>query len=233
MKKVLLLTLLLFGLGIQMSAQQRVPGEVPPPVLSDYFTPSTAAPIGPNAKGFVQRWTLLEPIGKPGLNSNAAFNDSYLRNEFSKIYFKDQMTIVPKDGQVVTLADKTKLKWHCFDSKLYNVKLYRFASGLGLNPTEGVFMAVTVINVDKDVTVRMAVGSNSGSIWWVNGEEAILLSNDRRMVVDDCVSPKLTLHKGKNIVRGTLINGPGMSDFCIRFYDENGNIFRDFTITNQ
>jgi hypothetical protein len=92
---------------------------------------------------------------------------------------------------------------------------------------------VTVINVDKDVTVRMAVGSNSGSIWWVNGEEAILLSGDRRMVVDDCVSPKLTLHKGKNIVRGMLINGPGMSDFCIRFYDTDGKIFKDFTVTNQ
>jgi membrane-bound inhibitor of C-type lysozyme len=232
MKKVFALILLLFGLGIQMNAQS-APGQMPPLTLEDYFAPSTAIPAAPDAKGFVQRWTLLEPIGKPGLNSNAAFNDSYLRNEFSKIYFKDQMTMVPKDGQTVTLEDKTKLKWLCLDSKKYNVKLYRFASGLGLNPTEGVFMAVTVINVDKDVTVRMSVGSNSGSIWWVNGEEAILLSNDRRMVVDDCVSPKLTLHKGKNIVRGTVINGPGMSDFCVRFYDENGNIFKDFTVTNQ
>ncbi|MCR4864452.1 MAG: acetylxylan esterase [Bacteroidales bacterium] len=212
---------------------QSAPGQMPPLTLEDYFSPSTAVPAGPDAKGFVQRWTLLEPIGKPGLNSNAAFNDSYLRKEFATIYFKDQNTMVPKDGQTVTLADKTKLKWHCLDSKKYNVKLYRFASGLGLRPTEGVFMAVTVINVDKDVTVRMAVGSNSGSIWYVNGEEAILLSNDRRMVVDDCVSPKLTLHKGKNVVRGTVINGPGMSDFCIRFYDENGNIFKDFTVTNQ
>ncbi|MBQ1693366.1 MAG: acetylxylan esterase [Bacteroidales bacterium] len=232
MKKLIVLTLLFLGIGIQMNAQS-APGQMPPLTLEDYFSPSTAVPAGPDAKGFVQRWTLLEPIGKPGLNSNAAFNDSYLRKEFATVYFKDQNTMVPKDGQTVTLADKTKLKWHCLDSKKYNVKLYRFASGLGLRPTEGVFMAVTVINVDKDVTVRMAVGSNSGSIWYVNGEEAILLSNDRRMVVDDCVSPKLTLHKGKNVVRGTVINGPGMSDFCIRFYDENGNIFKDFTVTNQ
>jgi len=232
MKKLIVLTLLFLGIGIQMNAQSAL-GQMPPLTLEDYFSPSTAVPAGPDAKGFVQRWTLLEPIGKPGLNSNAAFNDSYLRKEFATVYFKDQNTMVPKDGQTVTLADKTKLKWHCLDSKKYNVKLYRFASGLGLRPTEGVFMAVTVINVDKDVTVRMAVGSNSGSIWYVNGEEAILLSNDRRMVVDDCVSPKLTLHKGKNVVRGTVINGPGMSDFCIRFYDENGNIFKDFTVTNQ
>ena len=57
MKKIIFLTLLLFGLGIQMKAQQRVPGEAPAPVLSDYFTPCTAAPAAPNAKGFVQRWT--------------------------------------------------------------------------------------------------------------------------------------------------------------------------------
>ena len=232
MKKLIVLTLLFLGLGIQMNAQS-APGQMPPLTLEDYFSPSTAVPAGPDAKGFVQRWTLLEPIGKPGLNSNAAFNDSYLRKEFATVYFKDQNTMVPKDGQTVTLADKTKLKWHCLDSKKYNVKLYRFASGLGLRPTEGVFMAVTVINVDKDVTVRMAVGSNSGSIWYVNGEEAILLSNDRRMVVDDCVSPKLTLHKGKNVVRGTVINGPGMSDFCIRFLDLQGRPYTNFTVTNQ
>ena len=166
MKKLIVLTLLFLGIGIQMNAQS-APGQMPPLTLEDYFSPSTAVPAGPDAKGFVQRWTLLEPIGKPGLNSNAAFNDSYLRKEFATVYFKDQNTMVPKDGQTVTLADKTKLKWHCLDSKKYNVKLYRFASGLGLRPTEGVFMAVTVINVDKDVTVRMAVGSNSGSIWYV------------------------------------------------------------------
>ena len=232
MKKVFALAILLLGLGIHMNAQS-VPGQARALELSDYFTPSTATPVGPDAKGFVQRWTLLEPIGKPGLNSNAAFNDSYLRNEFSKIYFDGQMTMVPKDGQKVKLDKKTSLTWHSLDSKRYNVKLYRFASGLGLTPTEGVFLSVTVINVDKDVTVRMAVGSNSGSMWWVNGDEALLLSGDRRMVVDDCVSRKITLHKGKNVVRGMLINGPGMSDFCVRFYDENGNIFKDFTVTNQ
>jgi len=203
------------------------------PVLEDYFVPATATPATPDADGFIRRWSLLEPIGKPEIRTNAIFNDSYLREEFSKVLFPEQMTIVPKDGQKIKLDKKTKLTWHCYDSKHYNVKLYRFATGLGLHPTEALFWAVTVINVPEDITVRMSVGSNSASQWWVNGEEAILLSGDRRMVVDDCVSRKITLKAGRNVLRGVVINGPGMSDFCIRLLDIHGNPVTNYTVTNQ
>ena len=94
------------------------------------------------------------------------------------------------------------------------------------------FWAVTVVNCAEDINnVRMAVGSNSASMWWLNGEEAIVLSGDRRMVKDDCVSPRLTLKKGKNIVRGAVINGPGMSDFCVRFLDEKGQPVRNISVS--
>jgi hypothetical protein len=53
------------------------------------------------------------------------------------------------------------------------------------------------------------------------------------MVMDDGVSSRLTLKKGKNILRGAIINGPGMSDFCVRFLDENGQPIRNITITNE
>ena len=76
----------------------------------------------------------------------------------------------------------------------------------------------------------MAAGSNSASIWWVNGKEAVDLFDDRRMVMDDVVSKRLTLNKGKNIIRGAVINGPGLSDFCARFIDENGDPVKDLTI---
>ena len=67
-------------------------------------------------------------------------------------------------------------------------------------------------------------------MWWVNGKEALLMSGDRRMVVDDCSSPLLTLKKGQNIIRGAIINGPGMSDFCIRLLDEKGKPVKNITI---
>jgi hypothetical protein len=53
------------------------------------------------------------------------------------------------------------------------------------------------------------------------------------MVMDDCVSARMTLHKGKNIIRGAVINGPGLSDFCVRLLDEKGEPIRDLTISLQ
>jgi hypothetical protein len=95
-----------------------------------------------------------------------------------------------------------------------------------------IFWAVTVINSPQEMkNVRMAVGSNSASMWWLNGNEAVILSGDRRMVMDDGVSTRLTLNKGKNIIRGAVINGPGMSDFCVRFLDEKGDPIKNLTIS--
>lgn len=207
--------------------------DVTQPMFEDYFTSSTTAPAKPDAKGFIRRWTLLEPIAKPELRSNNMFTDSWLRNEFAKEVFPGQMTVIPKDGDKVKLDKKTILKWHCVDSKLFNVKLYRFATGLGLHATEGLYQAVTVIEAPREMKVRLAVGSNSGSQWWLNGEDVLLLSNDRRMVVDDVVSKVITLKEGKNVLRGQIINGPGMSDFCVRFLDEKGNPVRNLKITNE
>jgi hypothetical protein len=95
-----------------------------------------------------------------------------------------------------------------------------------------IFWAVTVVNSPREMpNVRLAAGSNSASIWWVNGKEAVDLFDDRRMVMDDVVSKRLTLNKGRNIVRGAVINGPGLSDFCVRFIDESGNPIKDITLS--
>ncbi len=158
------------------------------------------------------------------------FTDSYLRDAFSQNYFKDQFTVVPADGDVVRVDGK-KLRWHALDSRLFNVKLFRFASNLD-KPVYGVlFWAVTVIDCEHEISdVRLAVGSNSASMWWIDGKEVLLLSGDRRMVADDAMSRRITLKKGRNIIRGAIINGPGMSDFCVRFVNEKGEPVTDFTI---
>lgn len=137
---------------------------------------------------------------------------------------------MPADGDVVKVDGK-KLRWHALDSKLFNVKLFRFASNLE-KPVYGVlFWAVTVINCPEEIKdVRLAVGSNSASMWWIDGEEVLLLSGDRRMVADDAMSKRITLKKGRNIIRGAIINGPGMSDFCVRFVDDKGVPVTDFTV---
>lgn len=200
--------------------------------IAQYFTPATKSKKTPDADGFIQRWLLLEPIVKPN-RSNTVFTDSYLRKAFDTLYFQNQFTILPNDGEQVEVAGK-KLTWHALDSKNFNVKLFRFAYGLN-KPIYGVlFWAVTVVNCQQEMkNVRMAVGSNSASMWWLNGKEALLLSGDRRMVMDDGVSTRLTLNKGKNIIRGAVINGPGMSDFCVRFLDEKGQPIKNITVTTE
>ena len=149
--------------------------------IAEYFIPATKAKMTPDNDGFIQRWLLLEPISKPN-RGNTVFVDSYLRNAFDTLYFPNQFTILPKNGEKVKVADK-ELTWHALESKNWNVKLFRFAYGLN-KPIYGVvFWAVTVVNCPQEMKdVRMAVGSNSASMWWLNGKEAVILSGDRRMV---------------------------------------------------
>ena len=222
-----------------------------------YFSAVTTPSAQPDDEGFIRRWLLLEPIDKPN-SGNTVFTDSYLREHFAREYFKGQQTIVPKDGQKVKAVFKQEqapagfgrgaqapakpevktvsqtLTWHALDSENFNVKLFRFAEKWGQQVYGVLFWAVTIIDCDEDIeNVRLAVGSNSASMWWLNGEEALLLSGDRRMVKDDAMSPRLTLKKGRNILRGAIINGPGMSDFCVRFLDEQGNPVKNYRIVNN
>ena len=148
------------------------PVDTAPRTLAPYFTPATAVAKAPDAEGFLQRWTLLEPISN-SLRTNAGFTESYVRSAFNAKYFKDQTTITPRDGDQVTVKGES-LAWHTVDSANYNVKLFRFASGLN-KPIYGItFFAYTVVESPREMkNVRLAVGSNSASLWWVNGKEAV------------------------------------------------------------
>jgi hypothetical protein len=232
--------MLVFGLPIVLASQGRsaasdstahgVTNSEATRSIAPYFIPATSSPKAPDTEGFLQRWLLLEPINKPN-RSNTVFTDSYIRNAFNTDYFPHQFTVVPRDGDRVTVADQ-ELTWHALDATNFNVKLFRFAYGLNKQIYGVLFWAVTVVNSPREMkNIRMAVGSNSASMWWLNGTEAVILSGDRRMVMDDCVSKRLTLNKGRNIIRGAVINGPGMSDFCVRFIDENGAPIKDLTMS--
>ncbi len=177
------------------------------PQMATYFAPADpTVAVTPDNEGFVHRWTIHDPILKPN-RSNTVFVDSYLNETFPAPMVKNK-------------KDKA---WHVYDSQLYNVKLYRFATCTGQQRYGVIFWVTTTIECDTDIeNVRFSIGSNSASKWWLNGEEAALLSGDRRMVRDDMVSDPLTLHKGTNVVTGAIINGPGMSDFCFRLVDGNG-----------
>jgi hypothetical protein len=147
--------------------------------------------------------------------------DSAVRTLVETNHFPDQLTVIPRDGDTVTVGDAT-LKWHALDTSLYNVNLYHFAYALNKPTTNVLFWAVTVVQAPREMTnVRLAIGSNAASVWWVNGQEVITLVNDRQAVVDDGVSNRLTLKAGANVIRAAVINAGGATDFCARLLDAN------------
>ncbi|WP_295714555.1 hypothetical protein [Mucilaginibacter sp.] len=225
--------------GLRSQGQSAAPGKIDvitqndtARTLTPFFIPATASKKTPNPEGFIQRWLLLEPINK-SIRSNLVFTDNYLKTQFETNYFPNQFTVIPKNLEKVKVAEQ-ELLWHALESPNFNLKLFRFAYGLKKQTYAVLFWAVTIVNSPREMkNVRLAVGSNGGSMWWLNGKEAVILDGDRRMVMDDCVSTRLTLNKGKNIIRGAVINGPGLSDFCVRLLDEKGEPIKGLTISLQ
>ena len=198
-----------------------IPAKVPATTLTAPGTPSKT----PDAEGFIPRWMILEPIPAPGLT------DAVVQAAVKKEYFPDQFTVIPKDGDKVTVGDK-ELTWHAEDTKLYNVNLYHFAKNYGKPTSDVFFWAVTIVNAPQEMhNVRLAIGSNAASVWWVNGQEVIGIYGDRQTVIDDGVSKRLTLQKGPNVIRAAIVNGGGATDFCARFLDENDKPLKGYTVT--
>jgi hypothetical protein len=254
--RILLLLALAAVTAVSAQAQKKNAKIDVAEALKGYFKPVTTPSAAPDAEGFIRRWMILEPISKPN-PTNRVFTDSYTRENLSVEYFPDQLTVLPKDGDKVKVTMeyqppvnlssnrpaaqpqqdqpkfvKATLTWHALDSDHFFVKLFRFATGLDKDRYGVIFWTVTVINCKEDIeNVRLAVGSNKAARWWVNGEEVLLLAGDRHMGVDSAVSDRVTLKKGRNVLRGVTMNGPGMSEFCARFIDDNGKPVTGYTIT--
>jgi len=227
------------NVSAQNPNQQQRPGLPPIPIngdtthtLSRYFTPIAGGKKAPNEKGFIQRWLVLEPV-KKDIPRNNILTDSYLRTTFSADNFSGDFNAVPKNGETIKVGNQ-ELKWYALDTKTFNFNLYHFTYAI-YKPTYGILVwLVTVIDSPEEMkNVRLSAGCNSASMWWLNGQEVLTLSGDRDMIADNVTSQRITLKKGKNIIRGAVINGPGMANFCVRFLDEKGAAIKNLTISYQ
>ncbi len=148
----------------------------------------------------------MEPIAID-VRSNTVFTNSWLRDRFAS-----ELARLPKQ----------KGKWYTLDSENYNMKLFRFAEKYGRQTYGSYYWCETTIDCPDDLQgVRLSAGSNGASMWWLDGEEVLLLEGDRRMVRDDGMSARLTLTKGRHHLRCAVVNGPGLADMCVRFLNEN------------
>lgn len=197
-----------------------VAAQTRPVTLTKPTTPEKA----PNLDGFIQRWLILEPIPANGLT------DSAVQTLVKKEQFGNQFTVIPHDGDKVKVGE-TELIWHAVETLNYNVNLFHFARAQGKKTSDVLFWAVTIVNSPQEMRdVRLSIGSNAASVWWLNGNEVIGIYGDRQAVIDDGVSKRLTLKKGQNIIRAAIINGGGATDFCARLLDANDKPIRNLTV---
>ena len=183
------------------------------PLASSLARP-TSGPKATDTDGFIQRWLLLEPIRVPGQLTESAVQAAVGKD------FPVQSSPLPRDGDRLAVGGN-ELTWHAVDTLNYNVNLFHFAYSLKKPTTNVLFWAVTVVKSPREMSnVRLAIGSNAASVWWVNEQPVVALYNDRQAVIDDGVSKRLTLKKDANVIRAAIINAGGATDFCARFLDE-------------
>jgi hypothetical protein len=210
--------------GSGLFATQHALAPASRPEASTLTRPSSPA-SRTDTSGFLRRWLLLEPIKVSG-----QLTDSAVRATVEKEYFPNQLTAVPHDGDTVTVGDEP-LVWHAVDTTNYNVNLYHFAHALDRPTSNVLFWAVTQVDAPQEMRdVRLAIGSNAASIWWLNGQDVIGIYGDRQTVIDDGVSKRVTLTKGLNTIRAAVINAGGATDFCARFLDAQDNPVRDIVV---
>jgi hypothetical protein len=202
----------------------------------------------PSADGYIQRWVVLEPIPAQGVTQSA------IQAAVKKEYFPNQFTVIPKDGDKVTVTNvggagggmrgggpgaaaggtgggNSEFTWHALDTKDYNFNLYHYSHDLNKPSNNVLWWVVTVVVCPEEMRdVRLAIGSNDASVWWLNGQEIIGLYGDRQNTFDDAVSKRLTLKKGANVIRAAVHNQQGATDFCARFLDAEDKPIKNITI---
>lgn len=223
MLRITTLALLFVSIPLQLNTQDSVSRPA-----AKSLTRVTTSYKAVDSQGFIRRWLVLEPIPVNGNLTERGVQEALQTHSFA-----DQLTVMPHDGDTVIMKE-AHLTWHALDTLFYNVNLYHFAWALSRPTSNVLFWAVTVVDAPQDmVGVRLAIGSNAASNWWLNEERVIELYGDRQTVIDDGVSRRLTLRKGRNVIRVAVINGGGATDFCARFLDANDEPIKTLNISLQ
>ncbi len=218
------LTALILGTASLMCAVHAEQA-APRPAATSLTQPKGATrPV--DARGFIHRWLVLEPVPVAGRLTEPAVQEALQSAPFPR-----PTDSLPRHGEAVTVANNAVM-WHALDTINYNLNLYHFAWALSKPTSNVLFWVTTTVDSPHDMSgVRLAIGSNAASRWWLNGELVIALNDDRQTVIDDGVSRRLTLHKGRNVLRAAIVNGGGATDFCARFLDENDRPITQLTVS--
>ncbi len=169
----------------------------------------------PDAEGFIRNWLRL-----PSMPLDMAGG----QDVFGKEYFPGQKTCAPNDGDKVSVDGK-ELAWKAL---LSNDAVINLAYGT----KKEVLFCVAYIDCNEDMPdllLRIG-GSHDSSLWSLNGKELIRVNANRGLGGETSVSERVTLKKGRNVLRMEVAYIFGGS-FCARFVDKDGNPVADYNVS--
>jgi hypothetical protein len=220
---LVLATLLLSGCGaIMETTLNAAPADTTPAAITTDTNPVAPFSVAnADSEGFIHDWLILDPIV---LADATEQTEEAIKPMLTKEYFKDQLKIQPQVADKLNVGTN-ELQWRevKLDAATKQIDLVQFASDNNKATESVLFWGLAYVVADEDMNdVKLAIGSDDSSRWWVNGEEVITAYEARPVAADDSVSKPIKLKKGVNEVRFAVINGGGQAGACARFMDSNG-----------
>ena len=94
------------------------------------------------------------------------------------------------------------------------------------------YLGVSTILCDREIQgAWLSIGSVDSSRWAVNGQEVGRVYAERPVTPDENKFGPITLKKGTNVLRMTVLNGRGEAGACARFIDSDGKTVKGITVT--
>jgi hypothetical protein len=182
----------------------------------------------PDDEGFIRSWVLLEPIPLGDTANN--HEEDTQKPMFNKQYFDGQKDGMPQDGDKVKV-DAKEATWHAHAASDYAIDFEKIAADASKEPTNALYLGVAYIMVEEQKDgVKLAIGSDDSSVWWLNGNEVIRVYAGRGVDKDQDQAENLSLKKGLNVLRFAVINGDGPAGACARFFDKGGSPIKELTV---
>jgi hypothetical protein len=180
-----------------------------------------------DGEGFICNWLLLDPIE---LGDKAGTHEEDSQKEFfNKEFFTDQNKAAPKLGDKVK-ADGKEMVWKTNSG--FALDLKKIADAAGKPYEKAITLGVCYVWADADLgNVKLKVGSDDSSCWWLNGKEVGRVYAGRACEKDTDVKDGLSLKKGCNVLRFEVINGDGEYGVCARFTDKDDKPLKNLKVS--
>lgn len=168
--------------------------------------------------GFVPRWLVLGPIRVDEKVSQ--HDEASCKEMLDRQYVPADAA--PRDGDKATI-DGTELAWKAVELTEFAVDLSKIADDAGKASDNAAYLGIVYITAPVERSgIKLAIGSDDGCVWRLNGKEVIRSYAGRGVERDQNLSEELTLKAGANVLAFTVLNGGSPAGAAARFVEKDG-----------